>query len=128
MKKCRGFWLDDIRKCPFIGDWKVAKSYDEAVSILNEYEFEEVWLDHDLDDQATMGNPPTDKTGRDVLHYMIENNKLPKTPKVYVHSLNPIGAKRMCQELATYYKTYPEFHRYSYLKLSKYLFGTERTF
>ena len=31
-------WLDDIRKCPFVGNWKTAKNFDEAVKIMQEYD------------------------------------------------------------------------------------------
>lgn len=122
-KTARGLWLDDVRPCPFVGHWKIAKNYDEAVSILDEYDFEEIWLDHDLDEQATLGNEPTEKTGYDVLEYLIENNRLPKSPKVFVHSLSIQGSERMCKRLAEHYKTPVEFHKYSYLKITKMLLG-----
>jgi hypothetical protein len=123
MKSARGLWLDDVRPCPFIGHWKIARSYDEAVKLLEEYGFDEIWLDHDLDEQATLGNEPLDKTGFDVLQYCMEAKKLPKSPKVFVHSLSIQGTDKMCKALAEYYKTPPEFHRQSYLKIQKMLLG-----
>ena len=123
MKSARGLWLDDVRKCPFIGDWKIARSYDEAIELLEEYNFEEIWLDHDLDEQSTLDNTSLDKTGFDVLQYLITTKKLPKSPKVFVHSLSVQGTEKMCKALAEYYKTPPEFHRWSYLKIERMLLG-----
>lgn len=121
-------WLDDVRPCPFIGNWKIAKNYDEAIKILSENEIDEAWLDHDLaEDHYTMNNDPDytspNKTGYDVVLWMKENNKWPKEVCM-VHSLNPIGSKRMCEVIAQHYNTkYPETHYISYLNILNHLKG-----
>ena len=121
-------WLDDVRPCPFIGDWKIAKNYDEVIKILSENEIQEAWLDHDLaEDHYTMNNDPDwvspNKTGYDVVLWMRENNKWP-TEVCMVHSLNPIGSKRMCEVIAQHYNTkYPETHYISYLNILNHLKG-----
>jgi hypothetical protein len=55
-------------------------------------------LDHDLDEQSTMGLTPTELTGLDVVRAMVNpegalKDKLPRT--VIVHSYNNAGATNM---------------------------------
>lgn len=114
-------WLDDVRPCPFVGDWKIAKSYDEAVLIMQENEIEEAWLDHDLAPEHYVEHLSeqeyTEKTGYDFVLWMQENNKWPSNICM-VHSLNPIGSKRMCEVIAEYYKTLiPMKHYISYQRI-----------
>jgi len=118
-------WLDDVRPCPFIGNWKIAKNYDEAIAILQENEIQEAWLDHDLaEDHYTTNNDPDwvspNKTGYDVVLWMHENNKWP-TQVCMVHSLNPVGADRMCNLIADYYGTKQHMKHYMpFTKLMKF--------
>jgi len=126
-------WLDDYRPCPFIGNWKVALNYDEAIEILTNHNpntVEECWLDHDLAADHYVTNMDVDyvspnKTGMDVLNWMIRNNKMPLNEKIRVHSLNPSGSKRMAEAIAGYYGypieySYSKF-LYSYLLIRKQL-------
>jgi len=127
------FWLDDVRPCPFIGDWIIAKNYTEAVELLKdipEGKLEEVWFDHDLAEDHYQANMDPayyspNKTGLDVLNWMIENNKMPvEGDKVFVHSLNPVGSQKMCSIIGDYYKEPMYMHRrhyYSYLKIQSQL-------
>lgn len=110
-----------MRPCPFVGDWKIAKSYDEAVLIMQENEIEEAWLDHDLAPEHNVEylseQEYTEKTGYDFVLWMQENNKWPSNICM-VHSLNPIGSKRMCEVIAEYYKTLiPMKHYISYQRI-----------
>jgi hypothetical protein len=119
-------WLDDVRKCPFIGNWKTAKNFDEAVKIMQENEIEEAWLDHDLAYEHYGHVKPeeyTEKTGYDFVLWMKENNRWP-TKLCIVHSLNPVGSERMCEVIAEHYGTQnPKRHYISYLNIEKYFQG-----
>ena len=115
-------WLDDVRKCPFVGGWYVATNYDEAIQILGSMEIEEAWLDHDLAYEHYGHVDPSsykEKTGYDVVLWMFENGTFPK--KCFVHSLNPDGSRRMCIALAKHYGGTPIGldHRIPYLDLMK---------
>lgn len=90
-------WLDDIRepwKHGYIGcTW--AKTADEAIAELKKGSVTFASLDHDLSEQATMGNPgPNEKTGYTVVCWMEENNVWP-VDGIRVHSMNPAGKARM---------------------------------
>jgi hypothetical protein len=115
-------WLDDNRPCPFIGNWVHAKNYDEAKKIMLENEVQEAWLDHDLSQEHYEQANPEDykeKTGYDFVLWMKENNMWP-TKDCIVHSLNPIGAERMCEIIAEHYGTQnPKRHYISYLMIQK---------
>lgn len=73
---------------------------DEAIGMLKEdtegYDY--VFLDHDLDPGAYEGTPQ-EKTGMDVVHYIVHNaTAFPRT-KFIVHSLNHPARERMCAAL-----------------------------
>lgn len=98
-------WLDDLRppwKYGCIG-WEWAKTADEAIALLSTGRVTEASLDHDLDEDATMGLPPKEKTGYDVVCWMEENNIWPPDG-VKVHSLNPAGANRMRMTIARHHQ------------------------
>lgn len=98
-------WLDDIRppwKHGCIG-WEWAKTADDAIAMLKGGLITIASLDHDLSEQATMGQPaPGEKTGYTVVCWMEENNVWPEDG-VRVHSMNPVGKARMQQVI---YKQY----------------------
>lgn len=119
-------FLDDIRKCPFIGNWKIARNYDEAVEIMEEYEITEAWLDHDLSEDHYQTNiDPSyvspNKTGYDFVKWMEDNNKWP-TEICMVHSMNPVGSVKMCEIIAKHYGTInPKRHYVRYDKINNFL-------
>ena len=116
-------WLDDVRPCPFIGNWKIAKNYDEAVAIMSSYEIEEAWLDHDLAREHYEDKQTEEKTGYDFVLWMLENDKWPKDTCI-VHSLNPVGAKRMCDIIAEHFGTpNPTKHYVPFLQIQSILKG-----
>ncbi len=83
-------FLDDIRQPPD-DTWTVARSYEEGMSLVQQYGFPaEVSFDHDL------GTGPT---GMNFAHYLIaldlDDNTMPSNFKYTVHSANPIGAKNI---------------------------------
>jgi hypothetical protein len=99
-------WLDDVRPCPFVGGWRVALDYSEAIEILENYTVVNCSLDHDLawEHYDSNVNPRqyTEKTGLDVVRWMEANDCWPVNPPT-VHSLNPVGARRMAEILAHHY-------------------------
>lgn len=73
-----------------------AWSYEDALAALAGERFDQVFLDHDLSDQAAMGTPgPGEKTGLDaaVLLAALPDDRRPQL--VVIHSYNPAGAQRM---------------------------------
>lgn len=105
-------WLDDIRQPWKWGraGWTWAKTYDEAITFLKNYDVEEIDLDHDLTIDQTLGILDQEKTGYDVLLWIEEKvvtdaDYVP--PTMYVHTANPAARPRMIaaivkiKELAT---------------------------
>ena len=87
-------WLDDVRN-PIIHGYTGfiwVKTAEEAIEYLKKGDVKFASLDHDLGEQATLGNWVND--GYDVILWMEENNIWP-IDGVRVHSLNPVGRKRM---------------------------------
>ncbi len=71
-----------------------ARAAIEALEKNPAYDY--VYLDHDLDEQATAGLPPTTETGQVVADYIAEKLAHDKRPaRVIVHSFNREGARRM---------------------------------
>lgn len=115
-------FLDDVRTCPFVGNWIVARNFDEAVEAMNKYDIEEAWLDHDLaeDHYVNLNNPgyvSPNKTGYDFVLWMRDNKKWP-TNLCMVHSMNPVGSRKMCEVISEHYCTpNPMYHYLRYDKL-----------
>lgn len=70
MRKKIGLYVDDIRTPPVLDDieWTVARTFHEAIYILERNDFEVVSLDHDLG--CFYGN--REMTGDDVLNWLID--------------------------------------------------------
>lgn len=81
-------WIDDDKPAP--DGWAVAKSYDEAIKMIVNYEWDTIAIDHDLGDEGS--------TGYDILCAM-EQFKLPRPKKIVIISWNVIGVKRMLQAI-----------------------------
>lgn len=89
-----------------------ARSYAEAVEALSGKRFEEMWLDHDLEDfeiadldaeHAPHLVVPGERTGKTGTHVVEAICALPssKAPRlVVIHSWNPEGARRMAAILS----------------------------
>lgn len=85
-------YLDDIRSIP-IG-WHGARTIEDFKAHFEEYGCpEEVSFDHDLSIKATMGDWEQEITGYECAKWMLEAGHRPK--KCYVHSMNPVGKKRI---------------------------------
>ena len=104
-------WLDDERPCPYVGNWRVAKNYEQAVEILSKYTVVRCCLDHDLAwehyDGTVDQKQYTEKTGLDVVKWMANNDCWPNVAPV-VHSHNPVGALNMARILSDHYNCTPE--------------------
>lgn len=77
---------------------------DEAIDHLTTRgPYDEVWLDHDLSEQASVGiYHPDERTGYHVACFIAETLAPElRPPLVIVHSLNPSGATRMHAALAS---------------------------
>lgn len=98
-------WLDDIRDPREHGalGYTWVKTADEAIRLLASGMVERASLDHDLSVDATMGNPAQgERTGYTVIRWMEENNTWPRGG-VKVHSMNPVGRRRMLDVIAKHY-------------------------
>lgn len=96
-------WLDDERKAPDRG-WKVAKTCQEAISLLEEGEVATISIDHDLGQI---------ETGYDLavwIEGMAAEGKL-KRLGWRVHSANPVGRKRIEQAMESADRFWNEEHR-----------------
>lgn len=86
-------WVDDSKPEP--GGCSVARTYDDALRMLRAYEWDVVYLDHDLGDHHV-----PERTGYDLLKQMIADNRVP--PRVECISWNPVGVKRINDLYASY--------------------------
>ena len=106
-------YLDDIRPCP--EGWVLARNYEEAIKLLRPGKVTEISLDHDLgmevtgkvmmddwDKQILLARDVEVKSGYDVacwIEMAVFGKQIP-CPKVYCHSANPPGKKRILQVIA----------------------------
>lgn len=106
-------YVDDVRKCP--DGWLVARTVEDAKLLLMRDDVEEVSLDHDMGacadctakglDTGDMKTPETTfaglcahaLSGYDLVVWMCDNERVPATVKL--HSMNPVGRKRMADKL-----------------------------
>ena len=96
-------WLDDIRNPYEYGAFGAvwAKTYEEAVALLETGDVKIASLDHDLTMPQTMGIMDKEKTGYDVLVWCEEHNVWPE--KIFVHSQNASGRQRMYLAIQKHY-------------------------
>ena len=90
-------WLDDIRppwKYGCIG-WHWVRTAAEAIEMLKTGKVEECSLDHDLTELRTLGQDDGSATGYDVLLWLEQHLERWPVNGVRVHSLNPLGRRRM---------------------------------
>ena len=90
-------WVDDLRPAP--AGWTWAKSFQEAVDLIESGAVDEISLDHDLGDQGT-----PERTGYDVALVLAERavNGLAVPAIASVHSANPVGRERILGVLTRY--------------------------
>ena len=101
-------WVDDIRPAPD-DKWTVVKTITSAISAIENFDFDEVSLDHDISHQVVVGKLsrpyPCDECFCAVAHFIaaVSSGDLRvKVPKITIHTANPIGAEDMRRILAGY--------------------------
>lgn len=82
-------WLDDIKPAP--DGWIRVKTAAEAISLLENYEVDEISLDNDLGE-----NQPEGYFVAEYIEERVLNNNL-TPPKIHIHTAKPINRKRMEQ-------------------------------
>ncbi|WP_330404512.1 cyclic-phosphate processing receiver domain-containing protein [Vallitalea okinawensis] len=95
MKKVRrtiNLYVDDLRDCP--EGFVVARSYEEAIDILDKKTVDILSLDHDLGEDAY---GETRKSGYDLVKYICENGI--RVNAIYIHTDNPVGRDNMYKTL-----------------------------
>lgn len=88
-------WLDDFRLPPD-DSWTHAYTAKEAIAILDSTDVDVVSLDFDLGEAERCG------TGLDVARHLVALTKRgrPMPRVVMLHTQNPVGRKRMLDEIA----------------------------
>lgn len=92
-------WLDDERPAP--PGWRRARTYGEAIALLDTGKVTEMSLDHDLADFQQDG---FEFTGYDVLldiEWSVRHGVIPDPPQLHVHTANPPARKRMAAAIAS---------------------------
>jgi len=101
-------WLDDIRDPASHGrlGWTWVTTVADAIALLSTGEVTEASLDHDLAFEhyvnGTLYSGELEKTGYHVVCWMEEHNVWPENG-VHVHSMNPVGARRMRDVIDRHY-------------------------
>jgi hypothetical protein len=86
-------WLDDVRVPS--SEWIWCKTSKDVIHYLVNCDVSEISLDHDLG----LDN----ETGYDVLTWLeqeVFTNPARSVPKIYIHSANPVGRKKMLAAIA----------------------------
>lgn len=86
-------WVDDFRNPPSPEGYSIARSYKEAIDRLNNFKYDEVFLDHDLGDF----DGDKEHTGYDVLKHIVQMKMdgKPVPTKYTLLTANPVGRERM---------------------------------
>jgi len=85
-------YVDDLRDCP-IG-FVVARTYQQAIHLLENNEVDILSLDHDLGEDLQGNLLPT---GYDLVKYICEKGL--RANKIYLHTDNPVGRENMYHTL-----------------------------
>lgn len=85
-------YVDDLRDCP--EGFTIARTFEEAVVLLQQHEVDILSLDHDLGEDAEGNLLPT---GYDLVKYFCEHGL--RANKIYLHTDNPVGRENMYETL-----------------------------
>jgi CheY-like chemotaxis protein len=101
--------------------YDVTKDVEEAKRLIDENEYTQIFLDHDLSDEHYAvwqeGSTRHDETtGYAVAKYLAENPEKSKDAEIIIHSLNPIGSDRMWRKMK---ETRRDVRKVPYLQLRK---------
>jgi len=88
-------------------DWKIVRSYDEAIAWVTEHGFPDVIsFDHDLGLMHYANDYSDEKTGyhfaKWLVEYDMDTNSIPNNFAFTVHSKNPTGAENISKLLNNY--------------------------
>lgn len=107
----------------FIGHLPIyCKTAAEAIDLLSRYQYDLIFLDHDLGDQHYDNFDLEDGlSGYEVAKWLEQNpDKQPNVQYIICHSQNPVGSQRMSFALQKSYKSeripFPILLRQSWLK------------
>lgn len=92
MKQKINLYVDDLRDCP--NDFKIARTVEEAIYYLENFNIEILSLDHDLGVDKEGNLLPT---GYDLVKYICEKGL--KAKQIYLHTDNSVGRENMYQTL-----------------------------
>ena len=100
----KNLYVDDIRELPSlyqIEQWDVARTYDDAISLLSTNTYNLVSLDHDI---ASYDNDGNEQTGYTIAKWIVQRkfDNLPIPNKVISHSANPVGYNNIMQLVNKY--------------------------
>lgn len=95
-------WVDDIRNPPPSLDCDIARTYNQAIELLNSHCYEEIYLDHDLGDFS--GPEGAERSGYNVLLHIVEMKMEGKcVPSIYhILTANPVGRAKFQGIIARY--------------------------
>ncbi|MFF2532201.1 cyclic-phosphate processing receiver domain-containing protein [Brevibacillus sp. NPDC058079] len=91
-KRQINLYVDDLRDCP--KGFVVARTMEEAIALLSQYDVHILTLDHDLGEDEN-GNLLS--TGYDLVKYFCEHGM--RADKIYLHTDNGVGRENMYQTL-----------------------------
>ena len=105
-------YVDDIRKIPD-KTWEIARTVNDAIRIIAQWEIKEISLDHDIHHAVTLpglegpfnkGSVPCEECFCAVAFFIGEKrSKFPNHhPKITLHTANPVGAEKMKNILKDY--------------------------
>ncbi len=94
-------WIDDLRDAPD-DSWTEVRKVEPAIRLLAHHLIEEISIDHDIE------NRPDDETFKPIAYFIGMKFLFraavrdPWTPKITIHSMNPVGAKEIYDILKSY--------------------------
>ncbi len=96
-------WIDDIRTPPKdLLPVDIARTYNEAIEYLSTFDYDVIYLDHDLGDYS--GEEGRERTGYDIVMWLVErkNAGLYVPPEYEFLTANPIGKRNMIGVIERY--------------------------
>lgn len=90
----RILFIDDIRTPPLDMNCDIARTYDIAIRLLTENDYDIVYLDHDLADFDSFGQ---ERTGYSIVKWLVERlmEGYPVPKKYEFLTSNPVGKTNM---------------------------------
>lgn len=99
-------WIDDMRSPPanIEQNCDIARTYDEAIQMLSNHMYTDIYLDHDI---ASYDETGRERTGYDIVLFLVDrkmnNEYVPKN--FHMLTANPVGRKNMEAVISRYLTT-----------------------